>query len=222
MGIGLGSWWRAAAAACRRRRLPRSSGPGILAATCMQTASFESTFPIMGKISGAGTTRRSWPRRSQVRHLLIGELRWIGFRLTTHVDRLPGGAHPVRHPAPPLALLAIPAAVLTGPGLRGADHRLRRHPARTTPASRRSSASSSTRSSCSAAPSSRSTQLPERACSGSPPPPRCTTAWRWCAARSSTRMPGRLAAARRLPASSSLAVDAATSPIRLLRRRLVK
>ena len=34
-------------------------GPGILASSCMQTASFESTYPIMGKISWRRKDRKS-------------------------------------------------------------------------------------------------------------------------------------------------------------------
>ncbi len=89
-------------------------GPGILASTCMQTASFESTYPIMGKISWRRNYEAILATPMQVHHLLIGELSWIGFRMasisTVFLIVLTGFGIP----RSPLALLAIPFAVLTG------------------------------------------------------------------------------------------------------------
>ena len=52
-------------------------GPGILASSCMQTASFESTYPIMGKISWRRNYEAILATPIEVHHLLIGELGWI-------------------------------------------------------------------------------------------------------------------------------------------------
>ncbi|MEP7041167.1 MAG: ABC transporter, partial [Chloroflexota bacterium] len=52
-------------------------GPGILASSCMQTASFESTYPIMGKISWRRNYEAILATPMEVHHLLIGELSWI-------------------------------------------------------------------------------------------------------------------------------------------------
>jgi len=89
-------------------------GPGILASTCMQTASFESTYPIMGKISWRRNYEAILATPMQVHHLLIGELSWIGFRLTTMAIVFLLVLTLFGIPRGPLALLAIPAAVLTG------------------------------------------------------------------------------------------------------------
>lgn len=89
-------------------------GPGILASSCMQTASFESTFPIMGKISWRRNYEAILATPMEVHHLLIGELSWIGFRLTTMATVFMIVLTLFGIPRSPLALLAIPAAVLTG------------------------------------------------------------------------------------------------------------
>jgi len=89
-------------------------GPGILASSCMQTASFESTYPIMGKISWRRNYEAILATPMQVHHLLIGELSWIGFRLTTMATVFMVVLMLFGIPRSPLALLAIPAAVITG------------------------------------------------------------------------------------------------------------
>jgi lipooligosaccharide transport system permease protein len=89
-------------------------GPGILAASCMQSAVFESTFPIMGKIMWRRNYEAMLATPLEVRHLLIGELLWIGFRVVSisSVFLLILTAFGI--PRSPLSLLAVPAAVLTG------------------------------------------------------------------------------------------------------------
>jgi len=89
-------------------------GPGILASTCMQTASFESTYPIMGKISWRRNYEAMLATPLQVPQLLIGELAWIGFRLTTIAIVFLVVLTMFGIPRDPMALLAIPAAALTG------------------------------------------------------------------------------------------------------------
>ncbi|HTI28752.1 MAG TPA: ABC transporter permease [Methylomirabilota bacterium] len=89
-------------------------GPGILASSCMQTASFESTYPIMGKISWRKNYEAILATPMEVHHLLIGELGWIAFRLTTMATVFMIVLTLFGIPRSPLALLAIPAAVLTG------------------------------------------------------------------------------------------------------------
>ena len=89
-------------------------GPGILASTCMQTASFESTYPIMGKISWRKNYEAILATPMEVHHLLIGELAWIGFRLMTMSTVFLVVLTLFGIPRSPLAVLAIPAAMLTG------------------------------------------------------------------------------------------------------------
>lgn len=88
--------------------------PGLLAATCMQTASFESSFPIAGKM----TWRRNYEAMSatpvRVRDIVIGELSWIGLRLLTVAVAFTAVIVAFRATQSPLVVAAIPAAVLTG------------------------------------------------------------------------------------------------------------
>ena len=129
-------------------------GPGILAATCMQSAVFESTFPIMGKIMWRRNYEAMLATPIEVRHILGGELLWIGFRMVLISSVFLVVLTLFGIPTSFLALLAVPACVLLGwPSRRRSS--ASPPPRRTIPASRRCSASSSTRSSCSAAPSSR-------------------------------------------------------------------
>jgi lipooligosaccharide transport system permease protein len=89
-------------------------GPGILAATCMQSAVFESTFPVLAKIAWRRNYEAMLATPLDVRHLVGGELLWVAFRVLTIssvflvVLTLFGIA---RWPS---AVLAVPAAILTG------------------------------------------------------------------------------------------------------------
>ena len=130
-------------------------GPGIMAATCMQSAVFESTFPIMGKIMWRRNYEAMLATPIEVRHILGGELLWIGFRMVLISSVFLVVLTLFRIPTSFLALLAVPAVRAAGRGVLGGDHQLRRHPAERRRLRRACSASSSTRSSCSAAPSSR-------------------------------------------------------------------
>ncbi len=91
-------------------------GPGLLAAMAMQTSTFESTYPIMNKIMWGRNYEAMLATPLRTRHLLLGELSWISFRVLTLavvfmiVLAIFGIART------PLALLAIPVAVLTGFG----------------------------------------------------------------------------------------------------------
>jgi lipooligosaccharide transport system permease protein len=89
-------------------------GPGLLAATCMQSAVFESTFPIMGKIVWRRNYEAMLATPLSVRHILGGELLWIAFRMVLIASVFLGVLALFAIPRTPLALVAIPAAVLTG------------------------------------------------------------------------------------------------------------
>jgi lipooligosaccharide transport system permease protein len=88
--------------------------PGLLAATCMQTASFESSFPIAGKM----TWRRNYDAISatplRVVDIVIGELAWIGLRLLAVATAFTAVLVAFGAARGALILAAIPAAVLTG------------------------------------------------------------------------------------------------------------
>jgi lipooligosaccharide transport system permease protein len=88
--------------------------PGLLAAACMQTATFESSFPVTAKMTWNRNYAAISATPMSVRDIVLGELAWIGFRqlliataffIVMLVFGVPRGW---------TALLAIPAAMLTG------------------------------------------------------------------------------------------------------------
>jgi lipooligosaccharide transport system permease protein len=89
-------------------------GPGLMAATCMQSAVFESTFPIMGKIVWRRNYEAMLATPIAVRDILGGELLWIAFRMVLISSVFLGVLTLFAIPRSPLALIAVPAAVLTG------------------------------------------------------------------------------------------------------------
>ena len=110
-----------------RRRLPVVPRPGLLAATVVQVAAAESTYPIMARIKWDRIYDAMLATPMGVVDLVAGQLAWIALRLLQTsviflaVMALFGAVES------PLAVLAIPAAVLTGHGDLGADLRLGRH-----------------------------------------------------------------------------------------------
>lgn len=89
-------------------------GPGILAATSMQSATFEASFPVMGKIAWRRNYEAMLATPLQVGHVLAGELLWIGFRVLTISVVFLVVLSIFGIPRSPMALLAIPSAILTG------------------------------------------------------------------------------------------------------------
>jgi lipooligosaccharide transport system permease protein len=88
--------------------------PGLLASTAMQAAAGESTFPIMGGIVWVRSFHGMLTTPIRALDVLLGKLAYIGLRLTLvcsvffGVMVLFGATHG------PQAILAIPAAILTG------------------------------------------------------------------------------------------------------------
>ena len=93
--------------------------PGLLAATAMQSASFEATFPIIAGLEWSRVFHAMYATPISPRDIAFGNLAWIAARLTlittifTIVIVLFGAA------ASPTIVLAIPAAVLTGMAFAG-------------------------------------------------------------------------------------------------------
>ena len=89
-------------------------GPGLLSAMAMQTATFESTYPIMNKIMWGRNYEAMLSTPLTTRSIIVGELFWVAFRIGTLASvfllvlTLFGI---VRSPA---ALLVIPVAMLIG------------------------------------------------------------------------------------------------------------
>lgn len=88
--------------------------PGLLAATAMQTATFESTYPIMGAFKWHKTFEGILSTPVKVRDLVTGHLLFILFRLATTLTVFLAVIGVFGALALPLGVLALPAAVLTG------------------------------------------------------------------------------------------------------------
>lgn len=115
MGVGLGSLVdRGGAGLPGGVPFLHFLAPGLLAAACMQTASFESSFPVIGKMSWQRNYEAITTTPLGVTHLVLGELAWIGLRLSTVATAFMLVLVAFGVPRSPLAVLAIPAAVLTG------------------------------------------------------------------------------------------------------------
>jgi lipooligosaccharide transport system permease protein len=115
MGLGLGSYVSdSAIASLGGVSYLVFLAPGLLAATAMQAAAFEATFPIMGGLVWSRVFHAMFATPISGRDIALGNLAWIAARLTliatifTLVIVLFGAAES------PLVVLAIPAAVLTG------------------------------------------------------------------------------------------------------------
>jgi len=89
-------------------------GPGLMSAMAMQTATFESTYPIMNKIMWGKNYEAMLSTPLSVRSLVGGELAWVAFRIGTlaAVFLLVLAAFGIVRS--PLAVLALPVAMLTG------------------------------------------------------------------------------------------------------------
>lgn len=91
-------------------------GPGLLAATAMQTATFESTFPIMNRIMWGKNYEAMLTTPLTVRDLVWGELTWIAFRMLSIATVFLSVLTVFGILRTPLAVLAIPVVVLVGIG----------------------------------------------------------------------------------------------------------
>jgi lipooligosaccharide transport system permease protein len=113
MGIGLGSYVSDPSAIGGVPYLVFLA-PGLLAATAMQSASFEAMFPIIAGLEWNRIFHGMYATPISPRDIALGNLAWMAARLTlisaifTLVIVLFGAAES------PLIVLAIPAAVLTG------------------------------------------------------------------------------------------------------------
>ncbi|MGE0450459.1 MAG: ABC transporter permease [Vicinamibacterales bacterium] len=89
-------------------------GPGLLAASCMQTASFEASFPIAGKMTWRRNYDAILATPLRVVDLVVGELAWIGVRLLTVSTAFALVLASFGAASWPLLLAAVPCAALTG------------------------------------------------------------------------------------------------------------
>ncbi len=89
-------------------------GPGLLAGMAMQTATFESTYPIMNKIMWGRNYEAMLSTPLTTRHLVIGELFWVAFRIGTLAAVFLIVLTVFGIPRTPVAILAIPVTMLIG------------------------------------------------------------------------------------------------------------
>jgi lipooligosaccharide transport system permease protein len=89
-------------------------GPGLLAAMAMQTATFESTYPIMNKIMWGRNYEAMLSTPLTTRHLVVGEMFWVAFRIGTLAAVFLVVLTVFGIPRTPVAILAIPVTMLIG------------------------------------------------------------------------------------------------------------
>jgi lipooligosaccharide transport system permease protein len=84
MGVGVGQLVdRGGAALPNGVSFLEFLAPGLLAAACMQTASFESSWPIAGKMRWQRTYEAVLASPVRIVDVVVGELTWIALRLCT-------------------------------------------------------------------------------------------------------------------------------------------
>jgi len=89
-------------------------GPGLLAAMAMQTATFESTYPIMNKIMWGRNYEAMLSTPVGIRSIVYGELAWTAFRIGSLAAIFLVVLTLFGIVRTPLAILAVPFAVLIG------------------------------------------------------------------------------------------------------------
>jgi lipooligosaccharide transport system permease protein len=117
MGLGLGSLVEQGEAAFPGNvSFLAFLAPGLLASTCMQTATFESSFPIVGKMTWRRNYEAMCATPLRIVDLVLGELLWIGIRLSMVATAFGVVLLVFGIARGPLVIVAVPAAVLTGLG----------------------------------------------------------------------------------------------------------
>jgi lipooligosaccharide transport system permease protein len=89
-------------------------GPGLLSAMAMQTATFESTYPIMNKIMWGRNYEAMLSTPLTTRSLVLGELGWVAFRIGTLATVFLVVLTLFGIVRSPFAVLVIPVAMLIG------------------------------------------------------------------------------------------------------------
>ncbi len=89
-------------------------GPGLLSAMAMQTATFESTYPIMNKIMWGRNYEAMLSTPLETRNLVVGELFWVSFRIGTLAAVFLVVLTIFGIVRSPFAVLAVPVAMLIG------------------------------------------------------------------------------------------------------------
>jgi lipooligosaccharide transport system permease protein len=115
MGVGLGTFVdQSSSGALGGIAYAAWLAPGLLAGQAMQTAGFESTWPIMGGIVWDRTFWAMLNTPLTVPGIILGQLGWIACRLALVATAFFVVMVAFGLVASPLGVLAIPVAVLTG------------------------------------------------------------------------------------------------------------
>jgi lipooligosaccharide transport system permease protein len=117
MGFGLGAFVDASGTASELLAgVPYAAwlAPGLLASQAMNTAGFAVTYPIMGRVVWDRIYHGMLATPITISGIVLGELGWVAMRLTFASTVFLGVMAVFGLVLSPLAILAIPAAVLTG------------------------------------------------------------------------------------------------------------
>lgn len=114
MGLGLGALIGTDTAAFGGVEYVDWLGPGLMAAMAMQTATFESTYPIMNKIMWGRNYEAMLSTPVGIRSIVWGELSWTAFRIGTLASVFLLVLTLFGVVQGPLALLAVPFTILIG------------------------------------------------------------------------------------------------------------
>jgi lipooligosaccharide transport system permease protein len=114
MGVGLGTLVDSNAGGVEGHSYLVFLAPGLLAATAMQTAVGESTYPVMGAIKWIKTYHAMLATPLGVLDVLVGHLLYIGVRVLIGSTIFLAVMTAFGAVDSPLALLTLPAALLTG------------------------------------------------------------------------------------------------------------
>jgi lipooligosaccharide transport system permease protein len=114
MGVGLGDLVNRGSGGVAGVSYLHFLAPGLLAATAMQTATAEMTFPIMGKVHWLRIYEAMLATPLTVRDVLVGEVVWLSVRLAAVATIFFCVMAMFGVVTTPLALLAIPVGTVTG------------------------------------------------------------------------------------------------------------
>ena len=114
MGVGLGSLINHHVGTVEHVKYLSFVAPGLLAASSMQVAASDSMYPVMASIKWIRTYYAMLATPLRVRDVLLGHFAWVSVRLVLTAVTYLGvmAAFGTVHSG--LAVLAIPAAILTG------------------------------------------------------------------------------------------------------------
>ena len=115
MGLGLGGYVdRSDDAVLGGLSYLEFLAPGLLAATVMQSAAFEATFPIIGGLNWQRTFHAMYATPLSPRDIALGNLLWIAIRMAMIASVFSLVIVALGATRSPLVVLGIPVAVLTG------------------------------------------------------------------------------------------------------------